>query len=74
VVPAELFPLRARGKASALTTACHAASALLDAFLLKIWLANGYDTAAGMLVFAAIAIVMGLLAFVAMPETKGTAQ
>ena len=47
VVPAELFPLRARGKASALTTLCHAASGLLSAFLLKLWLNNGYNIAAG---------------------------
>ena len=71
IVPAELFPLRARGKASSLTTACHAASALLDAYLLQIWLSNGWDLAAGMLVFAGVAIFLGLLAFVAMPETRG---
>jgi len=71
VVPAELFPLRARGKASSLTTACHAASGLLSAFLLKIWLATGYDTAAGMMGFSVVSIFIAFFAFVAMPETKG---
>ena len=70
VVPAELFPLRARGKASSLTTACHAASALLSAFLLKIWLATGYDTAAGMMGFSIVSICIAFFAFVTMPETK----
>jgi MFS family permease len=71
VVPAELFPLRARGKASSLTTACHAASALLSAFLLKVWLATGYDAAVGMMGFSIISISIAFFAYATMPETKG---
>jgi sugar phosphate permease len=71
IIPAELFPLRARGKASSLTTACHAISALLTSILLKMWLSRGYNSAMVMLMFSAVSISISLFAYVSMPETKG---
>jgi uncharacterized membrane protein YgcG len=70
VVPAEVFPLRARGKASALTTAAHGASAVLGAWVLDTWLSSGYDAAASMLVFAGVIIMLGIFVFLTLPETK----
>lgn len=70
VVPAEVFPLRARGKASALTTAAHGASAVLGAWVLDTWLSSGYDAAASMLVFAGVIILLGIFVFLTLPETK----
>ena len=45
IMPYHVF--RARGKISSVTTACHAASALLSALLMNVWLKSGFDTAAG---------------------------
>jgi len=71
VIPAEIFPLRARGKASSLTTAAHGASAVLGAWLLNMWLASGYDAAACMLAFAALVIMLGIFVLLTLPETNG---
>jgi len=77
VVAAELFPLRARGRASALTTSCHGASAVLATSFLADWLAGDGDSASSssiatvILLFACYALCLALFVFIALPETQG---
>lgn len=74
-VAAELFPLRARGRASALTTASHGASAVIASSVLAQWMDNQATSSATVttviLLFAIYALCLGLFVFVALPETRG---
>jgi len=77
VISAELFPLRARGRASSLTTACHGASAVLASSFLADWFSDDGDTASSfsiatvILLFACYALCLASFVFIALPETQG---
>lgn len=75
VVAAELFPLRARGRASSLTTACHGASAVIVSSVLADWIdEDGTSTTTvttAILLFATYALFLALFVFLALPETRG---
>ena len=73
---AELFPLRARGRASSLTTACHGSSAVIISSVLANWYNDdGSSTTTTVttiiLLFASYALLLALFVFVALPETTG---
>lgn len=71
VVPAEIFPLRARARASSLTTSCNALSAIIGAFLLNLWMQNGFNTVACMIIFAILSLLLGIFYLTAVPESTG---
>lgn len=71
IIPAEVFPLRARGKASAISTLMHGLSSILASYFIDIWLRSNLSTAGCFIIFAALCSVFGVFILVALPETKG---
>eukprot|EP01038_Epipyxis_sp_PR26KG_P015490 gene15490-20905_t len=71
ILPAEIFPLRARAKASSVTTFCHFLTAWLGASILEIWLKTGFSTATCLLILAILVLFVALLVYLIIPETKG---
>lgn len=71
VLPAEIFPFRARAKAVSLSSASHFASALLGCYTLLEWQTTGYDTVGYMINFSLICLLLTVLVYLIIPETKG---
>ncbi len=71
VLTAEIFPFRARAKASAITVAVHYLAAIIGSQLLDVLLRSGYTTASSLLGFSAACLLFGLFVYLSIPETNG---
>jgi MFS family permease len=73
IVPSELFPLRARAKASALTTSLRYATAIAVSAMIQHYyiISNSHAAVYGFVAFGTISLVMGCILTIILPETKG---
>jgi hypothetical protein len=71
VVTSEIFPYRARAKASSVSVAVHYASAVLGTCLINMWLQSGYSTVTCLVGFGCLLLIVLLGVYCFMPETMG---
>eukprot|EP01034_Spumella_vulgaris_P024378 gene24378-30719_t len=68
---AEIFPFRARAKASSITVSSHFLCAIVGSALLNRWLQSGYNVASSLFSFGVLCLLCGVFVYVAVPETRG---
>jgi hypothetical protein len=71
ILSAEIFPFRARAKASSITVASHFLCAIVGSVFLNRWLQSGYNVASSLFAFGVLCLVCGGFVYMAVPETRG---
>jgi MFS family permease len=70
ILSAEIFPFRARAKASSITVASHFLCAIVGSAFLNRWLQSGYNVATCLFAFGVLCLMCGGFVYVAVPETR----